>query len=87
MTYSIGMRTLLFLLVSFPAFADLTGIVVGVADGDTVTVLDADKAQHKVRVAGIDAPEKSRDDADERAAMIEYSAGLPRSRRSQFHCC
>jgi len=29
-----------------------------VADGDTVTVLDADRTQHKIRVAGIDAPEK-----------------------------
>ena len=28
------------------------------ADGDTITVLDADKTQHKIRVAGIDAPEK-----------------------------
>ena len=28
------------------------------ADGDTITVLDADKVQHKIRLAGIDAPEK-----------------------------
>jgi endonuclease YncB( thermonuclease family) len=31
---------------------------VAVADGDTITVLDADKRQHKIRVSGIDAPEK-----------------------------
>lgn len=49
----------LLLLVSLPAFAEVTGVVVGVTDGDTVTVLDADKNQHKVRVAGIDAPEKA----------------------------
>ena len=36
----------------------ISGRVVSVADGDTVTVLDADKNQHKIRVAGIDAPEK-----------------------------
>ena len=36
----------------------VTGRVVGVADGDTITVLDAEKAQHKIRLAGIDAPEK-----------------------------
>ena len=36
----------------------LLGRVVGVTDGDTVTVLDTAKAQHKVRLAGIDAPEK-----------------------------
>jgi endonuclease YncB( thermonuclease family) len=41
------------------AYADqLLGKVVGVADGDTVTVLDADKKEYKVRLAGIDAPEK-----------------------------
>jgi endonuclease YncB( thermonuclease family) len=34
------------------------GRVVGVADGDTVTVLDDHRVQHKVRLAGIDAPEK-----------------------------
>ncbi len=36
----------------------ITGRVVGVADGDTIIVLDADKVQHKIRLAGIDAPEK-----------------------------
>ena len=36
----------------------VTGRVVGVADGDTITVLDTDKVQHKIRLAGIDAPEK-----------------------------
>jgi len=36
----------------------LLGRVVGVTDGDTITVLDVGKAQHKVRPAGIDAPEK-----------------------------
>ena len=36
----------------------ITGMVVGVTDGDTITVLDADKVQHKIRLAGIDAPEK-----------------------------
>ena len=29
-----------------------------VADGDTITVLDADKVQYKIRLAGINAPEK-----------------------------
>ena len=33
--------------------------MVGVSDGDTVTVLDAMQAQHRVRLAGIDAPEKA----------------------------
>lgn len=36
----------------------LTGYVVSIADGDTITVLDANRQQHKIRLAGIDAPEK-----------------------------
>lgn len=58
----LGLNMLLLLsllLISFPALADVTGVVVGVSDGDTVTVLDAGKTQHKVRVAGVDAPEKA----------------------------
>lgn len=35
----------------------IQGRVVGVSDGDTVTVLDSTKTQHKIRLAGIDAPE------------------------------
>ena len=32
--------------------------VIGVSDGDTISVLDSGLRQHKVRLAGIDAPEK-----------------------------
>jgi micrococcal nuclease len=39
----------------------ITGKVVGVSDGDTITVLDAGKRQHKVRLDGIDAPESNQD--------------------------
>jgi len=38
--------------------ATIEGRVVGVADGDTVTVLDADKTQHRLRLSGMDAPGK-----------------------------
>jgi endonuclease YncB( thermonuclease family) len=41
--------------------ATIEGRVVGVTDGDSVTVLGADKVQHKIRLAGIDAPEKKQD--------------------------
>ena len=36
----------------------ITGRVVGVTDGDTITLLDSTNTQYKVRLAGIDAPEK-----------------------------
>lgn len=38
--------------------ATLAGEVIALSDGDTVTVLDLEKRQYKVRLAGIDAPEK-----------------------------
>ncbi len=52
--------TLLFALLLPPALpADtLIGKVVKVVDGDTVHVLDAAKTRHKIRLAGIDAPER-----------------------------
>ena len=43
---------------SVASAASLEGLVVSVSDGDTLTVLDEEKVQHKVRLAGIDAPEK-----------------------------
>lgn len=36
----------------------IIGRVVKVADGDTITVLDDQLQQHRVRLAGIDAPER-----------------------------
>ena len=46
-------------LVCFAVNADtITGKVIKVADGDTITVLDDTNTQHKIRLSGIDAPEK-----------------------------
>jgi len=39
--------------------ATIEGKVVGISDGDTITVLDGQKSEYKIRLAGIDAPEKS----------------------------
>ena len=49
-----------FLLISaYGASArTLTGRIVSIADGDTVTLLDANLQQHKIRLSGIDAPER-----------------------------
>lgn len=44
--------------LSLPAHAELTGRVVDVTDGDTITVRDARMQHHKIRLAGIDAPER-----------------------------
>ena len=39
--------------------ATFVGKVVGISDGDTIKVLDSNKKEHKIRLMGIDAPEKS----------------------------
>lgn len=46
------------LILALPSYADtITGKVVSVADGDTITVLSG-TTSHKIRLMGIDAPEK-----------------------------
>ena len=44
--------------------APISGHVVAVADGDTVTLLDSEHHQYRIRVAGIDAPERKQDFGD-----------------------
>ena len=49
-------------LAAAPAAAQpfaISGRVVGVIDGDTVDVLDAANGSHRIRLASIDAPERS----------------------------
>ncbi len=49
----------LLVFLSIRVSADtLTGKVVKITDGDTLYVLDANYQQHKIRLAGIDAPER-----------------------------
>lgn len=42
----------------FEKTQELQGKVVKVVDGDTINVLDSNQTQHKIRLFGIDAPEK-----------------------------
>jgi len=53
--------TIILVLLSFLPISvfsqDLRGKVVSVADGDTITVLDSSKRQHKISLYGIDCPE------------------------------
>lgn len=57
---ALSLTTLLALSLSTAQAAEwtVTGRVVKIADGDTLTVLDDAKRQHKIRLAGIDAPER-----------------------------
>ena len=42
-----------------PALAStIQGMVVKVADGDTVTIMDNNGNKHRIRLGGIDPPEK-----------------------------
>ena len=40
------------------ALADVSGRVVAVTDGDTIKVLDSSSREYKIRLTGIDAPER-----------------------------
>jgi endonuclease YncB( thermonuclease family) len=53
--------------------ATLVGKVVGVSDGDTIKVLDSNKKEHKIRLMGIDAPEKKQNfGAASKQALSNY---------------
>lgn len=52
---------LLILLTPLAQAETLLGRVIAIADGDTLTILDATNQSHKIRLAGIDSPEKKQD--------------------------
>lgn len=72
-------------LTSLTCFADqLQGKVIKVTDGDTVNVLTSDYQTHKIRLSGIDAPEKKQafgnkskqalaDDIDGKVVTVDYN--------------
>jgi len=59
---SLIMRLLIVLLLVLPSAASsaatLTGRTVRVTDGDTIVILSEGDVQHKIRLQGIDAPER-----------------------------
>jgi len=58
---------------------EVRGKVFAVTDGDTLSLLDATSQQHKIRFAGIDAPE-SRQPFGQRAKKATQSPGLREAR-------
>lgn len=46
------------LVYSYVQADTVTGNIVRIIDGDTMVVLDSNKVQYKIRLMGIDAPEK-----------------------------
>jgi endonuclease YncB( thermonuclease family) len=68
---------ILILLTPFSVWANtLQGKVVKVADGDTVTIVDNQGQKHRIRLAGIDAPEKNQPYGDvSTKGLIELVSG------------
>jgi endonuclease YncB( thermonuclease family) len=73
------------LLAVIPAGAQvITGRVVGVADGDTLTALEG-RVRHKIRLNGIDAPEMGQpfsNQAKEYASSLAFGKTVTVRRRS-----
>ncbi len=70
-----ALTTLLFLIAPAQA-ATISGKVINVADGDTTTVLDVDRTQHRIRIGGIDAPERKQPFGDTaRQSMARMVSG------------
>lgn len=60
-----------------PALADtFKGKVIKVADGDTVTIVDDSGTKHRIRLMGIDAPEKNQPYGDvSTQGLVELVSG------------
>ena len=60
------------------AAVEFDGTIVGVADGDTITLLDVSKKQHRIRLDGIDAPERTQPYGQRaRQSLAELAHGHP----------
>lgn len=69
--------TLCLMLTSTPSWAiTLEGKVVKVADGDTITIMDGKDKKHRIRLGGIDAPEKDQPYGKESTqSLLELTSG------------
>ena len=72
----------------------IEGRIVGVHDGDTITLLDAESRQLKIRLDGIDAPElgqpfgrASKQHLDKLLANSEAMAGRSKTDRNRREVC
>ncbi len=66
----------LFLLVQAASARELHGQVVGISDGDTLTLLTEERDQVRVRLAEIDAPERGQPyGASARQALSDLALG------------
>ena len=65
------------LILYSPALADtIQGKVIKIADGDTVAIVDESGKKHRVRLAGIDAPEKDQPYGDvSTQGLVELVSG------------
>ena len=61
----------------------MEGRVVGISDGNTITILDDAKTQHKIRFAGIDAPERKQPYGDRSRQSL---AALVFQKRVELRC-
>ena len=61
----------------------IIGTIVAVSDGDTLTLLDSNNAQHKIRLAFIDAPEKKQAFGE---VAKQSLAGLGFAKQAKAHC-
>ncbi len=64
------------------AAVEWVGTVVGIADGDTLTLLDGGKTTHRIRIDGIDAPERYVKYAHEQSpqARLDYAQAEEQAR-------
>ena len=71
-----ALAVLLLLAAHSALAAEITGRVVGIADGDTLTVLDGARRQVRVRLAEIDTPESGQPYGDRaRQALSDLAFG------------